>query len=126
MNEINRNFPWCDEHSDESFLGILHEEDKWSDSEYFKLENDLYALSVKYNDSETLPREVVWRVMRVFSHSMLLLGCHFNPNDGFEIKNLNSEDIRERTERLQNMFEGFFQGTMPDKDDFKYTNAVTQ
>ena len=126
MKEINRNFAWCDDYSDKSFLGVLHEEDIWSDMEYLKLENDLYELSTKYKDTDSLPREVVWRIMRIFSNSMLLLGCHYNPSDGFEIKNLNSEEIRQRTERLQVMFEGFFQGTMPDKDDFKYTTSVKQ
>ena len=126
MNEINRNFAWCNDYSDKSFLGILHEEYIWSDIEYLKLEDNLFELSAEFKDSSLFPREVVWPVMRIFSYSMLLLGCHFNPNDGFEIKNINSEDITERTERLQVMFEGFFQGTMPDKDDFSYTNSVKQ
>lgn len=124
MHEINRNFPWCDEHSDKSFLGILHEEGKWSDEEYFKLENNLHELSIKYKDSENLPREVAWRVMRIFSCSMHYLGCHFDSNDGFVIRGLNRKEIYERRERLELMFEGFFQGTMPKDESFEYTNSV--
>lgn len=126
MHEINRNFPWCDEYSEKSFLGILHEEAKWSDEEYFKLENNLHDLSIKYKDSETLPREMTWRVMRIFSLAMLFLGCHFDPNDIFVIDGLNIEELYQRRERLQLMFEGFYQGTMPADEGFEYTKSVDQ
>ena len=121
MNEINRNFPRCNEYSQQSFRGILHEEAQWSDEEYFKLENSLYDLAAQYQETEALPKEVAWRVMNIFSHTLLLFSCHFDPNDAFKIQGLNTEEICDRRERFQLMFEGFFSGTMPDKDHFDYS-----
>ncbi|MBD3658300.1 Imm41 family immunity protein [Marinobacter sp.] len=120
MKHIDRNFPWCDEYDDESFTGILNEKCTWSDEEYFKLDNELYDLAEKYKDADQLPRELVWRVMRIFSYVMMTIGCHSNPNDGFEIKALNDEQLFDRRERFQLVFEGFFRGTMPKTQYFEY------
>lgn len=87
-NEIDRNFPGCSDYSDKSFLGLLHEQGQWSDIEYKRLDTELYILASKYGDSENLPRELAWRSMRIFSHTMLLIGCHFDNNDGCRISNI--------------------------------------
>ncbi len=120
MKQLNRNFPWCDEHENDSFTGILKEKCAWSDEEYFKLEDELYDLSSKYNDADQLPRIMVWRLMRVFSYVMMTIGCHFNPNDGYKIENLDDEQLFDRRERFQLVFEGFFKGEMPKTKCFEY------
>ena len=66
INQIYRNFAWCEEYSEKSFIGILHEENLWSDEEYFKLENELYKQCEKYSQSDVLPRNIAWPTMRVF------------------------------------------------------------
>lgn len=121
MNEINRNFSNCDEYSDQSFTGQLHEEATWCNEEYFKLENYLYELADHYREAESLPKAILWRVMRIFSYTLFSISCHFDPNDVFTIEGLNREEIYDRRERFQLMFEGFFSGTMPDKNDFDYS-----
>lgn len=126
MSEINRNFPWCDENSDDSFIGILHEEYKWSDTEYFKLDKEIYELSVQYKESESIPRELAWRTLRIFSILMQYIGCHFDPNDGFKIKELTNEQIYHRRERAQLVFEGFFKGEMPDQKFFEYSSGTNE
>lgn len=120
MNQINRNFPWCNEYDDNSFSGKLNEKRTWSDEEYFKLDNGLYDLAKEYKDAEQLPRELVWRVMRIFSYVMMTISCHSNPKDGYEIKNLDNEAIFDRRERFQLVFEGFFKGEMPKTKYFEY------
>jgi hypothetical protein len=35
---VARNFPWCGEYDDGSFLGRLHEESVWDEAEYWALE----------------------------------------------------------------------------------------
>ena len=91
MKHINRNFPWCDEYDEDSFTGTLNEKCSWSDEEYFKLDDELYDLAEKYNEIDQLPRELVWRIMRIFSYVMMTIGCHSNPNDGYTIENLNND-----------------------------------
>ena len=120
MKHINRNFPWCDEYSDNSFTGIFHEKQIWNDEEYFLLENEIYDLTSRLKDTESIQREAAWRIMRIFSYLMMSLGCHSNPDDGFKIKNMSSEEHRSRVERLQFVFEGFFRGEMPNKEYLEY------
>ena len=43
--EIARNFPHCDEYSDDSFVGGLHELRTWSVDEYWRYEAALYELA---------------------------------------------------------------------------------
>jgi hypothetical protein len=120
MNQINRNFAWCDEYSDDSFAGLFHEKRKWDDEEYFKLENYLYEQCEKYKDQSFLPRDVFWPVMRIYSYLSHSIGCHFDENDGFELIGLSREQIYERRERMQLVFEGFFKGDMPKKEHLGY------
>jgi len=120
MNQILRNFPHCKEYSDDSFLGIFHEQQEWDDTEYFKLEDELYEQCKIYTTVDSLPRDLSWPAMRIFSFVILSLGHHSNPNDGFKIKGLSQEQIRDRTERVQLIFEGFFKGEMPNKKYLEY------
>jgi hypothetical protein len=53
---------------------------------------------------------------------MLLLGCHFDPNDGCRIRDLSPEDAYEWRERFQLVFEGFFSGNWP--NPFERTNPL--
>ena len=100
MKNINRNFPWCDEYDDNSFTGTLNEKRIWSDEEYFKLDGEIYELSKRYHTAIQLPRELVWRIMSIFSYVMTAISCHSNSNDGYEIENLDTELLFERRERF--------------------------
>ena len=122
--EIARNFPHCDEHSDDSFLGRLHELRTWSVDEYWTYEAALYELARDYHDAPDLPREIAWRVVRIFSHAMLLSRCHFDPVDGCRIENLTDAQVVEWLERLQLVTEGFFQGEMPEQCYFAVPNPL--
>lgn len=119
MNEINRNFAWCDEYSDSSFIGILHESQEWNDEEYFKLESYLYDMCPKLS-KDLVSRDIIWPAMRVYSYLSSILGCHLDPNDGFAIKDINLESFYERRERVQLVFEGFFKGEMPNSEYLGY------
>lgn len=120
MLDINRNFAWCDAYVDDSFIGILHERSIWDDDEYFKLEGSLYGLCEQFNQSDSLPRDVAWKIFRIFSYLMVSLASHSELNDGFTVSNLSDEQFFNRRERLQLVFEGFFEGKMPDKEILEY------
>lgn len=123
MKHINRNFPWCDEYDDCSFTGFMNERRRWSDEEYFKLDNELYDLAEKYGNLEQLPRELAWRIMNIFSYVMLTIGCHYDSNDLYEFENLSDAELCDRRERFQLVFEGFFRGEMPNIGYFEYDSA---
>lgn len=119
MNEINRNFAWCDDYSDDSFVGILHEKQEWNDDEYFRLENYLYEICLQF-PSDLISREIAWPAMSIYSYLSNTLGSHLDSNDGFIIKGLDLVSLYYRRERLQLVFEGFFKGEMPNKDFLEY------
>ena len=114
------NFPWCPEQNDASFLGRLHEEGVWDTDEYWRLEWALYQLVNEAPRSQ----ETSWRVFRIFSHTFLSLGCHFDPNDGFKLKDLTNDEIYELRERVQLVFEGYFSGSMPEQAIFSIQNPM--
>jgi hypothetical protein len=120
MHHINRNFAWCNEYSNESFTGILHEEQTWDDKEYFKLEESLFDIAKKYSGCDSIPREDAWKIFRIFSYLIVTLACHSDPNDGFNIVNLTDEQVLARRERIQLIFEGFFSNKMPSKEYLEY------
>jgi hypothetical protein len=120
--EIARNFPHCDEYSDQSFLGKLHEDYIWDEAEYWAYEAALYGLATIFSGSSELPRELAWRVLRIYSHALLLIGCHSDSRDKFKIRNLSDDQITELRERLQLVNEGFFKGEMPNQAYFAHPN----
>lgn len=120
MNEINRNFAWSNEYSEDSFVGIFHESQSWDDEEYYKLENYLYEACERYSGQDAIPREVFWPAMRIYSYLSNSIGCHLDANDGFEINQIDQEQLYQRRERLQLIFEGFFKGEMPNKKYLGY------
>ena len=115
---IAENTPGCDEWRDSSFLGMLHEFNKWDFDEYWKIEKSLYETF----DSEARPSDGA--VFRIFSHVMLLFSCHFDADDVFAISNLDAEEIAEVRERAQMVFEGYFKRLMPDSSCFDRTNPL--
>ncbi|QCZ94669.1 Imm41 family immunity protein [Salinimonas iocasae] len=120
MNQLNRNFVLSKEFSENSFISIFHESQTWNDVEYFKLENYLYEECEKHLSVSVIPREVLWPAIRIYSYLSNAIGCHLDPNDGFEIIGISQKQLYQRRERLQLVFEGFFQGEMPAKKYIGY------
>lgn len=123
MREILRNFPHCEEYRDDSFVGIWHEEGLFNEMEYWKLDKEIFDLSVLYC-SENIPREIAWPLTRIFSYIMMSIQAHYNPNDGFQVENLDDLQMFEFRERLQLVIEGFFKGKMPKNKDFDLVNPL--
>ncbi len=121
-SEVDRNCPWCDGFDESSFLSRLHEDWEWIDDEYWKLDRAMRQLAIEYDGAESLPRELTWRIMRIFSYGMLVIGCHYDKDDHFKIKNLTTDQLHECRERFQLTFEGFFKGRMTDNNLFEYSD----
>lgn len=120
MNDINRNFSSSNEYSEKSFIGIFHEQNEWDDNEYFKLEEAIYIEARNLANETNIPKDIAWPIIKIYSYLMMSLGCQYDSNDGFEIKNITREQFIERRERLQFVFEGYFNGEMPNKEYLGY------
>jgi hypothetical protein len=111
---IYQNFPHCEEWSDHSFLGILHEYCKIEAPEYWRLE---WALVSATKCGASRDTSLYWPVFRIFSQTMSLLKSNTDPRDGYFISDTGGFDERDFTERFQMVFEGFFKGTPPDLEN---------
>jgi hypothetical protein len=120
MNHIFRNFSKCEGYSEDSFLGKFHENNIWDDDEYFKLEEAIFEVSKEYQGMKNIPRDIAWPLMQIYSYLMISLGCHFDENDGFEIKNITHDQFHARRERVKLVFEGFFSDEMPNRKYLGY------
>lgn len=103
---------------DDSFLDVLHESQRWDTDEYWKIEWSLYAFC---SGSLDLPNADLFRI---FSYVMMTFGCHFDPNDGFEITNLDQGELYAYRERIQLTFEGYFRRSMPSSSMFDIVNPL--
>jgi hypothetical protein len=118
---IVSNFPHCEEWSDESFLGYLHECDEFNQEAYWQLE---WAM-LEYTKAGNKPYDLNWPIFRIFSCVMNSLAAHSEPRDGYKIKNVSYDFIWDFTERFQMVFEGFFKGEVPNLDKaFKEKNPL--
>jgi hypothetical protein len=115
---VARNFAWCDEYEDSSFIGLLHEKQYWSMAEYWELEWALHQLVGSRSP------EIQWRIFRIFSHTLLSIGCHLDKKDNYKIKNLKRCQLYELRERFILVFEGFFKGEMPNPNSFEAANPL--
>lgn len=109
IEAILRNFAWSDRYDEESFTGILHERATWDLEQYWEFEAAIYRLADHPTDFPSL----MWPLFRIFSHTMVSFGAHFDPNDVFRIENLTDEQVHDYRERFQLVFEGMFSGEMP-------------
>lgn len=123
IENLLRNFPHCAEFSDDSFLGIYHEQQLWNEEEYWKLDKAIYQLAEKHNGKD-IPRSIAWPIMRIFSYLMMSIQAHDDSNDGFKILNVDSDSLFNWRERFQLVVEGFFSGKMPANDIFEYQNPL--
>ncbi len=99
--------------SEDSFIGVLHERQRWDENEYFRVEAALYE-RIKSRRTIDRSRDYVDRVAaRIFGFGMLMFSCHFDPSDGFQIRNLELEELRQWRERFQLVFESFYGNKMP-------------
>ncbi|WP_423055380.1 Imm41 family immunity protein, partial [Aeromonas salmonicida] len=65
-----RNWVSSELFDEQSFISKLHEFHIWDDDEYWKLDNAIYDLAIKYGDDDCIPREIAGPIARIFSYLM--------------------------------------------------------
>lgn len=110
---ILSNCPSSEYWDDNSFIGNLHENEVWINEKYLSFELVLYTFSERHSASE-----ITWELFKIFSILMSFFISHFDENDFSQIKNLSQEQIYSAKERVQLVFDGFFQGRMHDRNFF--------
>jgi len=67
FENFNRNITFLGEeiYDPNSFIGLWLDDGVWSDLEYWKLEKDLLSINFHYPKNTTIPRNILWGVMRI-------------------------------------------------------------
>lgn len=121
--EFLKNMPSNQDYFVESFLGQLHEKSIWNETQFWILDKSLHDLCYEYN-GDNLPRDILSPVLKIFSHIMLLISCHYDQNDSYSIHNLQPQDLIQFRDRVRLLFEGFIQGNLKDNKTFQKINTL--
>ena len=110
--------------SDSSFMGKLHEDCLWDISEYQKLEAALHNIGAELSNSSEISKSITYPIFDIFSNVMFYYGCHFNKNDGYEIKNITDDDLNDYIVRYRLIMNCIFSGDVLDMSDFNPINPL--
>ena len=108
------------EFDEQSFIGQLHESGVWQKEQYWLVEWAIYDLIKKSGNHDDLHGSL----FRIFSYVMGAISSHLDQCDMFEIENLEREEIYEFRERIQLVFEGFFEKRIPERAVFSEENPL--
>jgi hypothetical protein len=125
MKQLLENFSHCEAYDENSFTGIWHEKSLMDYAKYWKFEKCIFDLAC-INGGAEIPRDIAWPLTRIYSYIMISIQSHFDPNDGYEVSNLNQQDMYEFRQRFQEVFEGFFKGEMPNNEYFDIINPLLE
>lgn len=122
LNILRSNFPHGDEFLNDSFVGLLHEDQVWNESKYWEFDRAVYHLSNQSEDRQ-IAREIAWPLMKIFSYVMGAITAHHNKNDLYSIT-IDDSALHDFRERIQVVIEGFFQNKMPNNEHFEKINPL--
>ncbi|MDJ0821515.1 MAG: Imm41 family immunity protein [Paracoccaceae bacterium] len=107
----------------ESFMGYLHEEERWVEDAYFRLESALVSVGERYRD-EDMPRGLtVW----LYDQQHYIFGSlcyHRMDSDGFEIDGMSADESYDWAERVSYVFRAVIAGYDPRVAQFEPPNPL--
>ncbi|MDR9838608.1 Imm41 family immunity protein [Herbaspirillum huttiense] len=110
---IYKNVSYGMQWSAQSFLGMLHDQQRLDMDAYWQLECAILQLS---RDQLNEPGSHGWTVHQIFSAACNRLHAHLDPDDSVQIRDVSKERIRTLLQRMNVVFDGFFKGKAPDMD----------
>ena len=94
----------------DSFLDFLHERSTFSELAFWKFYNSIKVIGFELRNEESLSRDLTYHIIKTYQYYLLLIGCHFDKNDLYEIKNL-PENYTQFSERLKIVIDAFLTGS---------------
>ncbi|MER2996531.1 Imm41 family immunity protein [Pontibacter populi] len=94
----------------ESFLDFIHERWTFNEVAFWKYYNSIKLLAFELRNEESLSRDLTYKIIKSNQYYLLLIGCHFDKNDLFEIKNL-PDNYTQFSERLRIAIDAFLTGS---------------
>ena len=124
-SELERNMPG-QSNWEGSFYERLTEYGEWDSESFWVLHLEL--LNIASNQDVNLPinRELAYMLLYLQQRVLNLISAHFTENDGFEISNINSEEIYEFKERFEMAILGAITGELLAETSFDLVNPLVK
>ena len=97
----------------DTFVGELHESEMFYEHLYKELCEAIKEYTEETrNNINTIDREYSWYITSLYSWFLIEMGCHFDSIDGYRIKNVTDEYLRDMLElnELRIVVEQYFMG----------------
>ena len=122
-SELKRNIPgntrW-----EGSFYERLTEYGEWDSESFWALHLDLVEIAKHQNTNLPVERELAYMLLYLQQRVLNLISAHFNKNDAFEIRNINSGQLYEFKERFEMDILGAISGETLSEQSFDLVNPL--
>jgi len=116
MDYIDENNHKSDCYRKTSFYGKLNEEGIVDLEEYIKLENAVYEAAYKALSKKEKHKKVV-RFGIICTSVLSAIVSHEAPDNGYELKNYDPNNLHKLLQRMHVVLEGFIDGVMPNRKE---------
>ncbi len=105
INIINDNA----ESENNSYMDFMHERGLFDKHSFWKFYNSIRLLGYEFRKDESLSRELTKKILKSYEWHLILIGFHFDENDGSSIDNL-PKDFSQYSLRLRCAVNAFIEG----------------
>lgn len=93
----------------DSFLDFMHERSTFDEYAFWKFYNAVRLLGYELRHEESLSREWTYKIMKSYEWYLLLIGFHFDENDGISVDKLPG-NYSQYSVRLRTVVDAFLEG----------------
>ena len=121
---VMQNWPACPEFVDTSFYGTMHGRNFWLEGRCERLGQALAGLADDRSWQGLMPRTLARICFDIARSILLSYQYHANPNDGFELENVDEDDLYDAVDSFENAAIRFFTGDEGMPDDLTVKDIV--
>jgi hypothetical protein len=92
-----------------SYMDFMHERRMFDELSFWKFYNAIRLLGHELRNENSLPRELTKKILKSYDWHLLLIGFHFDVNDGSSVDNLPKE-YSQYSLRLRHAVNAFIEG----------------
>ena len=92
-----------------SYMDFMHEQSKFDEFSFWEFYNSIRLLGYELRNEDALNRELTAKILKSYEWHLLLIGFHFDKNDGIRIKNL-PQNFSQFSLRLRSVINAFIAG----------------
>jgi len=92
-----------------SYMDFFHEKGVFDELSFWKFYNSIRLLAYELRNDDSLNRELTTKILKSYEWHLILIGFHFDENDGSSIENL-PQDFSQYSLRLRSAVNAYIEG----------------